>query len=427
MLVKVFEAEDMATALKVVKEKLGPDALILSTRTLRKGGMGVFGKPMLEVTAAVEPKPAAGLAQGLPSAGRRQLPGAVEEAPRAPMAGSGQPLAVEDEELSYRDLWKQRKVIDPLEDEIRQLKQQLDAQGFEGFREELKEIKGLVKELTSRNQELTSSPLARAGQEAAADPELAFLCAELNRCGIEGEAAEVIRRSAKKNLLGAQLQDPALLMAFFRQAVSNMVTVSGAICAPAEGQKRVALVGPTGVGKTTTIAKLAAEYLVNRSQNVALVTIDTYRIAAVEQLKVYGGIMNLSVEVVYSPEQLQEAFARHQDKDLILIDTSGRSPRDQASIEELLTFVGPGSGAELHLVLSATNRDLELRETIRRFSRLPLKHLIMTKLDECDQCGTLVNVPVSHNLPLSYVTNGQRVPEDLVVATAEVVAKYVIG
>lgn len=422
MLVKVFEAPDMSSALKLVKAALGPDALILSTRTVRKGPLGVFGGPLLEVTAAVETKPGTAVKGRAPNPQIQAPPAAPAVVKPTPPAAT-EARALPEEELQYQDLWKSRKVIDPLEDEVRELKKQLAGQNLDSVRGEMNELKALVKELAQRNQE----PAAFVSQPLAAEPEFGLLNAELLRCGLEGPAAERIVRAARESLSPAQLQNPAVLLAFVRQAVASLVAVTGSLFAGRQGQQRLALVGPTGVGKTTTLAKLAADYLMHYGSRVAMVTIDTYRIAAVEQLKVYGGIMDVPVEVVFSPQQLREAFARHSDKDLILIDTSGRSPRDAESIRELGTFLDPALGVETHLVLAAITRDGEMRETVRRFGRLAPQSLIFTKIDECDQCGALVNLPVSQNLPLSYLTNGQRVPEDLAVATAPMVTGYVLG
>ncbi len=136
--------------------------------------------------------------------------------------------------------------------------------------------------------------------------------------------------------------------------------------------------------------------------------------------------MNLPVEVVLTPAQLQEVFSRHQDKDLILIDTAGRSPKDEQSIAELHSFLGPESVTENHLVLAAPTRDSELQSAVGHFECLSLHSLIFTKLDECDQRGSLLNVPLHQNLPLSYLTNGQRVPEDLIVADPAAVAGFVV-
>lgn len=419
MLVKVFEAPDMPSALKLVKESLGPDALILSTRTVRKGALGVFGGALLEVTAAVESKPAGKGRSPAPQPLPLPKPAAPEVAPAVLAEQRTSP----EEELSYQEIWKRRKVIDPLEDEVRELKKQLASQNLDGVRSEMHELKALVKEMALRNQE----PAIFPGQPLPPESEFGLLNAELRRCGLEGVAADRIIRAARESLSPAQLQNPAVLMAFFRQTVAGLVAVTGSLFAERQGQQRLALVGPTGVGKTTTLAKLAADYLMNHGSRVALITIDTYRIAAVEQLKVYGGIMDLPVEVVFNPKQLTDAFARHMDKDLILIDTSGRSPRDETSIRELETFLDPALGIETHLVLAAITRDGEMRETVRRFGRLGPQSLIFTKIDECDQCGALVNLPNSQNLPLSYVTNGQRVPEDLAVATSPLITGYVLG
>ncbi len=137
--------------------------------------------------------------------------------------------------------------------------------------------------------------------------------------------------------------------------------------------------------------------------------------------------MGLPVEVVLSPEQLQEAFRRHRDKDLILIDTAGRSPRDNARIDELNEFLGQDSDVENCLVLSATTEERLQQKTLKSFNRLPISRLIFTKLDESDRCGSLINIPpIRSNLPLAYLTNGQQVPEDLILAEPQVVADLVM-
>lgn len=192
-------------------------------------------------------------------------------------------------------------------------------------------------------------------------------------------------------------------------------------------QQRIALIGPTGVGKTTTLAKIAASYLTAHSHSIALITIDTYRIAAVEQLKVYGEIMHLPVDVVITPDQLKRAIEKHQDKDLILIDTAGRSPRDTFCIAELTTFLSPELNIDKHLVLSATTREVELLNTIERFNSLGISNTIFTKIDECSNLGVLLNIQIQNDNPLSYVTNGQRVPEDLVEISENRVAELIMS
>jgi len=205
------------------------------------------------------------------------------------------------------------------------------------------------------------------------------------------------------------------------------VRCSGPFFGPAGKPRRIALLGPTGVGKTTTVAKLAADYLLNRGRSLALVTIDIYRIAAAEQLKVYGEIMNVPVDVAGTPEEFRQIMRRHHDKELVLIDTAGRSPRDRAGIEALHEFVGPESGVENHLVLSTATRERENDAAIKRFTGVPLKSLIMTKLDECETLGSLLNIHLRHKAPLSYLTDGQRVPEDLLLAEPKKIGQLILG
>lgn len=421
MQVKVFESDNMQAALKMVRETLGPDALILSTRTVRKGKLGIFSRPTLEVTAAAAAASPAAAAVP-PSA---PVPPSVAAPPvreaKAPLATVGG-----GDDLNYQDLWKQRRVIDPIEEEIREIKRQLATQDISSFRGELNELKTLVREIAVRQVE---RDMAKQGRPADAG-ELSLVLERLAARGVETEVAETIGRLARERFTPGQLQEPALIDSFLREAIPGMVRVAAPLLPTVSGeQKRIALVGPTGVGKTTTLAKLAADFLIKTgkdSRRVALVTIDTFRIAAVEQLKVYGGIMNLPVEVVFTPEQLQKAFAAHRDKDLILVDTAGRSPRDDVSLREMAAFLGPESGTENHLVLAAPTEGRQVQDTVRRFSHLPLKSVIFTKLDECDRYGSLLNVPVRHDLPLSYLTHGQRVPEDLLLANPQMVTDYVL-
>jgi flagellar biosynthesis protein FlhF len=188
----------------------------------------------------------------------------------------------------------------------------------------------------------------------------------------------------------------------------------------------VALVGPTGVGKTTTLAKLAAHFSVRMRQRVAVLTIDSYRIAAIEQLRVYGKIMGLSVDVVERSEEMEEALRRHKDVDLVLIDTAGQSHRNRLRIQELKRFFD-GFPVAKHLVLSCHTREREMEEIVSRFKCLDLDRLIFTKLDEATTFGTMVNMYHLTDLPISYLTIGQKVPEDIREATPKIIADLVFS
>jgi flagellar biosynthesis protein FlhF len=418
MQVKVFEAEDMSSALKKVREAFGPDALILSTKTVRRKGLGLLGKPMIEITAAIDGPPDSSSS-------------ADTETFLASQPTSSPPPQKHDD-ISYQDLWRTNNRIDPLTSEVQGLRDDLEASNLLSIREEIDTIKGLVQGFARDISDMgrVISTIRKPGHNNMppfGGDWLAPVESELAHRGIQAEATERILQLAGDKLTPEKVNSKEFLNDFFKETITDLLQVYSPILQDSPVQKRVALVGPTGVGKTTTIAKLAAAYLKQFGQKLALVTIDTYRIAAVEQLKVYGEIMNLEVEVVMSPNQLEEVLCRHQDKKLLLIDTAGRSPRDKESVKELADFLRPELKIESHLVLAATARNQELNEAVNRFGALDLKSFIFTKLDECESFGALLNVHTKNNYPLSYLTDGQKVPEDLMIADPKKIAGLIMG
>ncbi|MBI6547041.1 MAG: flagellar biosynthesis protein FlhF, partial [Cyanobacteria bacterium NC_groundwater_1444_Ag_S-0.65um_54_12] len=212
------------------------------------------------------------------------------------------------------------------------------------------------------------------------------------------------------------------------EVIAHLISVSGPIMplAPGRGPKVIALIGPTGVGKTTTIAKLAATYRLTQAKSIGLVTIDTYRIAAVEQLKVYGDIIGVPVEVVLTPGALREALHKMHDCDLVLLDTAGRSPSHKLHISELRSFVEGLDEREIHLVLAATASRVNLLRAIESFSLLGIDRLLFTKIDEAANLGALISVAHAADKPLSYITVGQSVPDDLQIAEARQLADLLL-
>lgn len=311
---------------------------------------------------------------------------------------------------------------------------------------ELDELKEMVKKL---GLEMSRIGASGAGQQQGSQPDQtpaatvpeqnpdgendnhAQLLSILLARGISEATAQEISTRAQDTLPSEEDGDTTLdRMALLQGFICDLMHVAPPLISGKKCQRRIALVGPTGVGKTTTLAKIAAHYLSNFSNSIALITIDTYRIAAVEQLKVYGAIMNLPVEVVISPEQLEQALSRHHDKELILIDTAGRSPRDTLCIEDLATFLRPDLAIDKHLVLSATTRRTELFEAINRFGRLGIDSAIITKTDECATLGVMLDIRMNDKdnmIPFSWITNGQRVPEDLLTASRELMAELIMS
>ena len=246
-----------------------------------------------------------------------------------------------------------------------------------------------------------------------------LLAEELGQEGVD-LLMDQIRPAAED---GAELEELRGLLA---EALAGLVKCAGSLRMKKSGPRIIAIVGPTGVGKTTTIAKLAAMHALSRNASVAMVTMDNFRVGAVEQLKTYAKIMDLPLEVAANAQELAKVLALHSDKDLILIDTAGRSPKDAERLDELKGYLECQPGIETYLCMSATTRARELDEIIATFGVLPITRFLFTKLDESESYGCIVNMHLKHKLPLSYFTTGQKVPEDIEVATARKLAALVV-
>jgi flagellar biosynthesis protein FlhF len=431
MQVKVFESIDMASGLKMVKKELGSDALIISTKTIRNGKLGLLGKPTLEITAATD------TAMPMAQSYNTTFPATFRPAEKKQAPGFNR---IVDQSVEHF-----------LEPDKRHLKERqcdfslhpssANKTADNSLAAEVSELKNLVKNLTGEIIQLhgngknpdSSTPVAQikngstSPQQTIENTRDEEILSMLKDRGINDSVSRQITSLLSENTADLEPNNPELMTAAIIKTIQDLLHISPPRFGSDDTQHRIAFVGPTGVGKTTTLAKVAASYMAAHSPSIALITIDTYRIAAVEQLKVYGQIMHLPVDVVITPEQLKSAIEKHQDKDLILIDTAGRSPRDGLSIAELSTFLRPDLNIDKHLVLSAPTREVELMNTIERFKTLGISNTIFTKIDECSNLGVLLNVQLENSIPLSYVTNGQRVPEDLIEVSQNRVAELIMS
>ena len=379
MQVKTYLAPTKLEALLKVREELGPGAVILSERIVRTGGL-FRRKAMVEIVAGLEE--ATETALPAPDRGnQRQDVGA----PR----GGVEPKGVEQ--------------YDPVQGRIRQLER------------EMQEMRMLVQAMYAR----------MTGEEAPALPTAVAnildehpLLRPLLKAGVEPEIARQLLRRVPR------LPHNAAIDALQRTLIAH-IPVGGALPRESRTRQVVALVGPTGVGKTTTIAKLAAIHALDYNREVVLLSLDTYRIGAIEQLRTYAGIMNLPLHVATTAEEAQEGLAQHRACDLVLIDTVGRSQRDKAHLHELYAALAP-LNAQVYLVLSATADAAVLEESLQQFRLFDPEALILTKVDEAVRFGGCINLCVRYPLPIAYFTTGQRVPEDIRVADARWLASKLI-
>lgn len=284
----------------------------------------------------------------------------------------------------------------------------------------------------SRPQPRAQAPQAvqrEQGQSSRTDPgwseAIQNLFGRLVRLDIPKDLAQELIREVLTRLPKADWNDETKIWSTVVGVVADRIKTAE----PWEftgGPKVVVLIGPTGVGKTTTIAKLAANFALIAGRSVGLITVDTYRIAAVEQLKTYAEIIGLPVHVAYSPKELREGVAKLSDRDLILIDTAGRSQNNHLQIAELKSYL-EGLEAEINLVISATTKPRDVDEIIKTFGQLPIQRVIVTKLDETNVYGVILHTCERAGVPLAFVTTGQGVPEDIDVASSEKIARLILG
>jgi flagellar biosynthesis protein FlhF len=386
MKLKTFTGKTMAETLEQVKRQFGRSAVILSTRTVTKGGiLGLGGSPYIEITAAKQ-------LSDLPAPLRRgTLQTRLDHSERAEGAATPVSLAVKPATGHPPDT----------------------------VLSELGALKTLVQDLVRETRRSQTSNLPGGLHET-------YL--KLVENAVAEEIARQIVDRIRGELSADQLRDPQVVRAHLARQVESMLPTAGPIRLAQTGKPMmIALVGPTGVGKTTTVAKLAANFCLREKRKVGLITIDTYRIAAVEQLKTYAQIIDVPLEVAMSADQLEQAVARMADRDVIFIDTAGRSQRDHAKIKELAVFFEVVRPDEVHLVLAGTCGETVLLETIERFSGLGIDRVIFTKLDEAVGFGVMLACLQKAGARLSYVTTGQDVPDDIHVGEGKALAKLILG
>lgn len=364
MQIKRFEAADVTEALRLVKREFGSDAVILAARELprEKGLFGFMKKPGVEVTAAMD----------VPAVQARRA------APALQAYRSG----------SY-GLPAKKTFMESLQQELKEFGTRLNAFGRK--RRGLPSEPGTVFSL--RHQLLSQG----------VDEALAF---------------EVLEKL--KDLMAV---DPEREGAGMQAALVRGLREMGVNVAPSArgkaAKKVMALVGPAGVGKTTTLAKLASLQALQHEKAVGLVSLDTYRIGATEALKIYARVLQVPLEIAADKKGLKQALARLKDRDLILIDTPGINPRHAQHLDELRGFFDGGLAVEIHLVLSAAAKERDLMETVGRLRVLPVNRLLFTKLDETNTYGAMLAPMVRSKLPLSYFTTSGQPPDGIEIATLE--------
>ena len=376
----------------MVKQELGPDALIIHTRKFKQGGfLGFLAKPRVEITAVVDEEMlerTSEPAEPGPGAGHNPAPEiSVYETQQEELSAVGEQLAAASDSVPMLNTGDET-LVQPL-------------------LEELQSVKEMMAEMNCKlngNNYLQSYPRC-----------LQQLYNNLVGHRVEKKLALKIIEQVKQSASQEQMGEPEQVHEMCLHIIASMIRKPRPIELNQGRPWVVAMVGPTGVGKTTTIAKLAANFALLEKKQVGLVTIDTYRIAAVEQLRTYAEIIGIPPEVAFRARELGEALNKLRHRDLILLDTAGRNPRDQFQISELAQFIQVSKPDEVVLVLNTNTHTSDLLDIYHRFNVIKIDKVIFTKVDESEYHGQMLSVLYNTGTNLAYITNGQNVPDDIAV------------
>lgn len=388
MEVKTYRAKSLQQALQLVRRDLGPEASVLHTREVGGRLMGLLGSRQIEVMASLDVDVPSRF-----SSDQSQSFSSHREATYEPPGEQRCEELIGADEMDYRAKFRQ------------DLKAQLD------------NLESVVEDLCSRSEPRVSGFVSEA---------FTSLLADLNAADVDEDFARDLLERLRIRTNPEDWTDHLVLKAKLVRLIEEEIPCTGAIRVMPGGHRLVALVGPTGVGKTTTVAKLAAHFHLREKRRVGLITVDTYRIAAVDQLQTYADIIDLPMEVVSTPREMRIALAKLQDMELVLMDTAGRSPSDELKIQELRSLLIEARPDEVHLVLSSVTSPSSMRNASEQFAAVGATSLMVTKLDEAMGIGGLLGLFQGGRLPLSYVTTGQNVPDDIAPADSRKLARRML-
>jgi flagellar biosynthesis protein FlhF len=388
MTIRKFKAATMKDALLLVKDELGPQAVILNTR---KTGNALFGGERYEITAGLDE-----LAQ-------------QKAAPEYAMTYSPKKLK-KNSEGQYTNTPSfsndtATAVLDRPEREA----------DFRSLSAEIDTMRSAIYTIADK--------AATKSKESTLPPALARISEALEQNEVTPSHIQVLIDSIKSQSAN---DDVAVRRALF-SLVESHIPVTGHIKKGLDRARRIALVGPTGVGKTTTIAKLAAHFRLRENMKVALIAADNYRMAAIEQIQQFAEISNIPLEIVYTDDEMKAAIEKFNKFDMVFIDTAGRSQRNIEHMNDLRRTLLALDPDEVHLTVSVTTKMKDLRVIERKYAEIGYHRLIITKLDETISYGTIYNIVKESGKAVSYVSTGQNIPDDLSLADSRSLANLIAG
>lgn len=431
MRVKRYVGETAQEAMHKVRQDLGRDAIILNTRKIRKKGLaGIFSKPLIEVVATID-----------------------SEITSKPVKTTRDKAAINEYKKNIEQEYEAASFISELNATLNQSKQATQPitssfnlevndditfnvqQPIQPLKKDISEVTNteLIENYNPAQIDELKDMISKVYDAVKLDYESSKL-SEVSKAFLEklerNEVDKVILNDLKEDLIERLSIEEQQDLNAVREVVYDILNSYIKDPEPFSdnsGRRVIVFIGPTGVGKTTTLAKLAANLVLNEKKKVGLITSDTYRIAAVEQLKTYSEIIGIPLSAIYSSAEISSAINSYKDKDIILIDTAGRSHKDQYQLMELKSLLKFNTNFEIYLVISATTKFSDCIEIIKSYSFLDDYKLLFTKLDETSTIGVLLNVAYITKKAISYITTGQSVPDDIEIADKEKIINSLIG
>ncbi|PKG24922.1 flagellar biosynthesis protein FlhF [Niallia nealsonii] len=383
MKIKKFIATSMPEAMKQVREQLGSEAVILHSKVIYTGGfLGVFKKRNIEVLAAIDPETKQEKIQ--------KKTDKINSLPHSHFVAKSNDS-------------KENRVHSSVEKPDQVLKQ-------------LNELSRVVKEISEKNA-ANHLHIPSVVLEEINVLEKQEIDKEIRETILANVMEKWYAEGGNKTAAEVKIWIRDMLLEKLSPYSFGDITYS---------KKYVNVIGPTGVGKTTTLAKMAAELILKHQKKIGFITTDTYRIAAIEQLKTYANILNVPLEVCYNLEDFENATKKLAMCDIILIDTAGRNFRNQKYVEDLQKVVDYKREMETLLVLSLTAKQRDMEVIYQQFSTIRIDHFIFTKIDETSAIGSMLNLIMKYKKGVAYITTGQSVPEDMLVAAPHEIVNRII-
>lgn len=418
MIIKKFTAKTEEDALKAARAELGAQAVIMNVKKVKKKGLaGIFQKPSVEVTAAIEEEKAD--LGSVPPQGRIQ-------------PGTGTPpkkTQTEKKISQYKDVLTDEE-YEKLHPEKKEEKEQEDHPRRRST-DKYDNLQVLIEQQLKSVMEQDAAAEKNNSQKSAGKEVMSFIkliyTTLINNEVDEKYANDLVEEIEKLSKPGVTID---YLLSNIYQKLILRFGVSAGIRPADEGVRVIVFLGPTGVGKTTTIAKLASDFAVNQKKKVALVTSDTYRIKAAEQLKTYAEIMDAPFRVVYTADDLKTTIEEFKDQDYIFVDTAGYSPKDVEKRDEMKHILDAAkeiTPIETYLVLSVTTKYRDLLSICDIYKEMGDFNIVFTKLDETSTFGNIYNIRVYTGAEISYVTDGQDVPDDIESFNPQSIVRSILG